>query len=413
MTTQNRNAPALRFPEFNGDWEEKKLGQIFKITSGTTPLRAVNAYFENGNHFWVKTTDLNNYFITETEEKVTDLALQKTSLKKLPVGTLLIAMYGGFNQIGRTGLLKVEAGINQALSAIQPKNEIIEPYFLLLYLNHNVDDWKNFAASSRKDPNITKKDVEGFNISFPTLPEQQKIAAFLTAVDEKIQQLAKKKDLLEQYKKGVMQKIFNQEIRFKDDNGNDFADWEEKPLSNFLFETRKRNGELKYTKQQVLSVSGEAGIVNQIQHMGRSYAGESVHNYHIVETGDIVYTKSPLKSNPYGIVKVNKGVAGIVSTLYAVYSCKENIIGEFIDYYFEIDDNTNKYLRPLVRKGAKNDMKINNAHVLTGLISIPSIPEQRKIIDFFEAMDRKINSVNQQLEKTKEYKKGLLQQMFV
>jgi len=96
-------------------------------------------------------------------------------------------------------------------------------------------------------------------------------------------------------------------------------DWEHKKLSALLSEAKKRNEDLKYDKDEVLSVSGELGIVNQIEHLGRSYAGVSVHQYHVVEVGDIVYTKSPLKANPFGIIKINKGKAGIVSTLYAVY----------------------------------------------------------------------------------------------
>jgi type I restriction enzyme, S subunit len=184
-------------------------------------------------------------------------------------------------------------------------------------------------------------------------------------------------------------------------------------LNKILFETKQRNIKLNYGKEDVLSVSGEFGVVNQIDFMGRSYAGESVHNYHVVRTGDIVYTKSPLKSNPYGIIKSNKGQAGIVSTLYAVYGCRENVSSDYLDYYFQLDDNTNSYLRPLVHKGAKNDMKINNAHVLSSSISIPSLPEQQKIADCLSAVDAKIGLVGRQIEGAKAYKKGLLRQLFV
>lgn len=116
----------------------------------------------------------------------------------------------------------------------------------------------------------------------------------------------------------------------------EFTDhWNNTKLSELLKEAKKRNADLKYTKDEVLSVSGEMGIVNQIEHLGRSYAGVSVHQYHIVEVGDIVYTKSPLKANPYGIIKQNKKKAGIVSTLYAVYNVKEeNAHGEFIELEF-------------------------------------------------------------------------------
>src|SRR6476660_5945811 len=137
--------------------------------------------------------------------------------------------------------------------------------------------------------------------------------------------------------------------------------WKRRGLRELLSESKKRNFDSTYSRRDVLSVSGELGVINQIDHLGRSYAGESILNYHVVEHGDVVYTKSPLKANPYGIIKTNKGTAGIVSTLYAVYRVNSlTCDGLFLDYYFSLDNHTNKYLRPLVRKGAKNDMKISN-----------------------------------------------------
>lgn len=190
-------------------------------------------------------------------------------------------------------------------------------------------------------------------------------------------------------------------------------EWESKKLNELLSEAKKRNVNLKFSKNQVLSVSGEFGIVNQIDHLGRSYAGESVHNYHIVETGDIVYTKSPLKNNPYGIIKLNKGVPGIVSTLYAVYKVNiEAADGHFLDYYFSLDANTNRYLRPLVKKGAKNDMKINNAYVLHDRIYVPCIDEQKEIASFFITIDDKLQQLNNKKSLLAKYKKGVVQQIF-
>lgn len=190
-------------------------------------------------------------------------------------------------------------------------------------------------------------------------------------------------------------------------------EWEHKCLNELLTEAKKRNENLKYGKDEVLSVSGELGIVNQIEHLGRSYAGVSVHNYHVVEVGDIVYTKSPLKANPFGIIKLNKGKAGIVSTLYAVYKVNtQNGYGPFIDYYFSLDANTNRYLRPLVKKGAKNDMKINNAYVLHDKIYAPAIPEQKRIASFFTVLDKKIKELNQKKTLLEQYKKGVMQKIF-
>ena len=194
----------------------------------------------------------------------------------------------------------------------------------------------------------------------------------------------------------------------------EFTDhWNNTKLSELLKEAKKRNADLKYTKDEVLSVSGEMGIVNQIEHLGRSYAGVSVHQYHVVEVGDIVYTKSPLKANPYGIIKQNKKKAGIVSTLYAVYNVKEeNAHGEFIEQYFSLDENLNRYLRPLVRKGAKNTLQVSDAEALRGNFLIPSVAEQKKITQLLNILDKKIEQLKQKKSLLEKYKKGIMQKIF-
>lgn len=159
-------------------------------------------------------------------------------------------------------------------------------------------------------------------------------------------------------------------------------------LATVLSENKERNEDLRFGKDDVLSVSGEQGIVNQIDLLGRSYAGESVAPYHVVETGDVVYTKSPLKENPYGIIKQNRGVPGIVSTLYAVYHCISPVTGQYVENYFCVDSFLNNYLKPLVKRGAKNDMKVNNEDVLLGRIPLPPIQEQKRINEILAHYDR-------------------------
>ncbi len=180
-----------------------------------------------------------------------------------------------------------------------------------------------------------------------------------------------------------------------------------KKLSRYLIENTDRNKALKYDKSDVLSVSGEFGIVNQIAFQGRSFAGESVAEYHIVETDDIVYTKSPLKANPYGIIKVNNGNPGIVSTLYAVYH-PIDVIPQYIDYYFCNDLRLNKYLKPLVNIGAKHDMKVNNAAVLFGDVYFPNATEQSKIVEFLQILDYRIKKQRALVESLKKYKRGVI-----
>jgi type I restriction enzyme S subunit len=192
----------------------------------------------------------------------------------------------------------------------------------------------------------------------------------------------------------------------------DAGDWERRKLSDFLFEAKQRNRQLKYGPSEVLSVSGEYGCVNQIKLLGRSYAGVSVKDYHVVETGDIVYTKSPLKRNPYGIIKANKGKPGIVSTLYAVYRTTGICHPDYLDHYFSRDYSLNRYLQPIVRKGAKNDMKVNNAAVLSGEIWAPKLKEQQKITDCLTSLDELLAADGQKLAALRTYKQGLMRQVF-
>ncbi|WP_086489766.1 restriction endonuclease subunit S [Thioflexithrix psekupsensis] len=226
--------PSLRFPEFReaGEWVEKKLGEIAAIRSGSTPLRANPEFFKDGNIPWVKTTDLNNSFIYKTEEYLTS----KTNAKINPEESVLVAMYGGFNQIGRTGFLKIPAATNQAISVLNTDRKKVLPIYLLTWLNAKVENWKKIASSSRKDPNITGSDVASFLIVYPKLEEQQKIAACLSSLDELITAHSQKLDALKKHKKGLMQQLFPAEgqtvpsLRFPE--FREAGEWVEKSLKN-------------------------------------------------------------------------------------------------------------------------------------------------------------------------------------
>lgn len=200
----------------------------------------------------------------------------------------------------------------------------------------------------------------------------------------------------------------NPKIRFKGFT----KDWEQRKLGDYLEVSKEKNRDEGFGKEDVLSVSGEFGIVNQIEFQGRSFAGASVKNYGVVEVFDIVYTKSPLKSNPYGIIKTNKGKAGIVSTLYAVYKPKNNVDSEFIQIYFELDSRMNSYMHPLVNKGAKNDMKVSDENALKGPVIFPRIEEQKMISQYFSNLDHLITLHQRKCEQTKKLKKYMLQKMF-
>ena len=252
-------------------------------------------------------------------------------------------------------------------------------------------------------------------IDIPKYEEQYMIGEMLDKLDNLITLHQRKYDKLVNVKKAMLEKMFPKDgadvptIRFKG-----FTEaWEQRKLIDYLEVSSLKNKDEAYRKEDVLSVSGDCGIVNQIEFQGRSFAGVSVAPYGVVETGDIVYTKSPLKSNPYGIIKTNKEKPGIVSTLYAVYKPLDNVYSEFVQIYFEQNSRMNNYMHPLVNKGAKNDMKVSDENALKGEVCFPNRDEQIKISGYFAKIDNLITLHQRKLEKLKNLKKACLEKMFV
>ena len=239
---------------------------------------------------------------------------------------------------------------------------------------------------------IHETDFLNIVVTVPTIEEQKRIGDFLDGLDSLI--------TLHQRKC----------YRFIDIA---LDAWEQRKLEEYLGVSKEKNRDESFGKDDVLSVSGEYGIVNQIEFQGRSFAGASVANYGVVEGGDVVYTKSPLKSNPYGIIKTNKGKTGIVSTLYAVYKPKNNVGAEFVQIYFELDSRMNSYMHPLVNKGAKNDMKVSDENALKGSVIFPKIDEQKAISKYFAHLDHLITLHQHKCDELQKLKKFMLQNMFV
>ena len=218
------------------DWDCVHIGDVAETSSGATPSRAKQQeYFDGGTIPWVKTLDLNNSSILETDECVTPSALQQTSLRLYPKGSVLVAMYGGFNQIGRTGMLTKEATINQALTAIRPDQSRLSSRFLLSYLNFRAEYWKSVASSSRKDPNITGRDVREFPIALPPLREQKAAGEALQDIEDQILMLDELIDKKTEIKQAAMQDLLTGNRRLPGFEG----EWEVKTL----FELARRNKE--------------------------------------------------------------------------------------------------------------------------------------------------------------------------
>ncbi|MCF3106355.1 restriction endonuclease subunit S [Streptomyces roseoverticillatus] len=163
-------------------WNVRGIGEICSVGSGGTPPRKEGAkFFTHGGVPWVKTLDLTEGEVSATSETLTPLAVKSARLRTYPPGSVLVAMYGGWEQIGRTGILSLPATVNQAISALEPGSDV-DPVYLLCALQHGRPRWRRVAASSRKDPNITKDDVRKFLIPLPPLEEQAKIVEIRDAL---------------------------------------------------------------------------------------------------------------------------------------------------------------------------------------------------------------------------------------
>ena len=187
--------------------------------------------------------------------------------------------------------------------------------------------------------------------------------------------------------------------------------WEQRKLESVLLVSTEKNIRNEYSRNEVLSVSREAGTVNQIEYQGRSFAGEDLSGYKVVHEGELIYTKSPLRGAPYGIFQVAT-IRGILSPLYAVYKSSNLALASFVATYLKNDSVATKYLAPLVTKGAKNTINVTDEGALKGKILIPQVAEQQRIYSLFVKIDGLLSLHQRKLDNVKMLKKSLLQKLF-
>lgn len=404
--------PKMRFYGYDSPWKVSKLGELFEIYSGNTPSRSDRNNYDNGTIPWIKTTDLNNSLIYVNEEKITDHGAKK--LKTLPKNTILIAMYGGFNQIGRTGLLTYPATINQALASLLPVKEI-NSYFLLNYLNLRKDSWRNVAASSRKDPNITKNDVEKFKISFPSLEEQSAIGSLFRILDDL---LASYKENLANYqslKETMLSKMFPKdgqtipEIRLDGFEG----EWIEKRLKDISKRVIRKNNNL--VSERALTISAQFGLIDQEEFFQKKIASKDVSGYYLIKKGEFAYNKSYSTGYPLGAIKrLDKYENGVLSTLYILFKAVD-VDSDYLAHYYE-SDKWHREVSMCAAEGARNHGLLNIAPAdffNTRLVMPKELDEQQAIGAYFSNLDNLIAAHQEKISQLETLKKKLLQDMFI
>ncbi|HEM7759488.1 restriction endonuclease subunit S [Acinetobacter baumannii] len=404
--------PKLRFKEFGGDWKLENLGDSFSLISGYAFPSTSSV--ESGAK-WLKIADVGIQEMTPNNPSYLPLGyLDKYSQFIVNKNDYVIALTRPILnkklKIAQVGNLYDGALLNQRVAKIHSKNNNLDFIYSLLQRSKTVEELENSIAGT-DPPNLSLNDVKEIKLAFPSKEEQTKIASFLFAVDEKIKQLTQKHELLIQYKQGMMQKLFSQQIRFKADDGSEFGEWEDKSLNEIASKQSNKNKDDLIT--EVLTNSATQGIIKQSDYFDREIVTESnLNGYYIVNLNDFVYNPRISVHAPVGPIKRNKKCLGVMSPLYTVFTVKEGNL-TYLEYFFD-SNFWHDYVKSVANSGARHDrMNIINKDFFDMPILYPCLEEQTKIANFLSAIDQKIEVVAQQIEQAKQWKKGLLQQMFV
>ncbi|MCL4182548.1 MAG: restriction endonuclease subunit S [Burkholderiaceae bacterium] len=405
-------------------WRASTLAQIGTIKSGSTPERAKHErYFVGGRWPWVKTMDLTNDVVESTDERITDEALNESSCRLFPEGTVLVAMYGGYKQIGRTGVLRKESAVNQAISAIELDRRQADPMYVLHWLNGNVGLWRNFAASSRKDPNITRDDVCAFPICLPLLDEQMKVARILSTWDEAI---ARTKSLLEnrseQWQALLAMTLHlapaNPRVDGRADNGGYPASvqpgvpnlppsphgWRRASLGRHLSEVRRTADLSPNNVYRLVTVKRSRGGVE----LRESLPGRDIKtpSQFYVRDGDFLISKRQIVHGACGIVPAELDGA-IVSNEYAVLNSDGQIDLRFLRYLSE-----SRYFQQTCFHSSigvhVEKMIFKTERWLRWPFNIPPLPVQQRIVEVLDTARREIELISAQIDRLKREKAALM-----
>lgn len=411
---KQKNVPALRFPEYTEtkEWDKKELGEVADITklAGYEYTKHI-VYKDTGNIIALRALNIKNNALNLSEVKyIDDSDFTKLQRSKLYIGDLMFTYIGA--NIGDVALINENDRFYLApnVARIRANSKYLNYIFILQYFNIptflNQEIYSFIASSSQ--PALSMESIRKFKISLPSLPEQTKIANFLTAIDTKIQQLTQKKALLEQYKKGVMQQLFSQKIRFKDENGQDYPDWEEKRLGDIAEITgggtpdtsikKYWNGHIEWFTPTELKSKYVSNSQRKL-----SVAGVKESSAKILPVGTVLFTSRATVGDVSIALKECTTNQGFQSFIVS-----KNYNNEFV--YYWITKNKKEFLK---RASGSTFLEISKNEIQRIKIFTPILKEQIKIANFLIAIDIKIETVLKQIEQTQAYKKGLLQQMFI
>ncbi|HDX9502018.1 TPA: restriction endonuclease subunit S [Bacillus thuringiensis] len=394
------------------NWEIRRIKDVCDTTSGGTPSRSKAEYYDLGTIPWIKTGELKHKYIFETEEKITEVALQQSSAKLVPKNSVLMAMYGA--TIGKTSINKIEATTNQACCAMIPKGKL-EPEFLYYVLSSNKDKIVALGAGGAQ-PNISQQIIREIEIPFPPQEEQQKIVSILTSVDEAIEKAEAIIEQTEKVKKGLMQQLLTKGIghtKFKKTEiGEVPEEWSVLTLGDVTSESAfgprfpadKYDLNGNYALLRTTDIS-EAGEINY-RTMPLANLPEDKFQKHALERGDLLVTRS----GTCGIVCVfednNKPV--IPGAFLIRFRVNNLALPQFLGIFMMSDLGQNK-IQTMASGGVQKNLSGTNLKKL--IIPLPTITEQKEIVTTIKVFENKINNEKKSLQQLHVLKKGLMQSL--
>ena len=403
-------APKLRFKEFDGDWFSKKIIELADYVDyrGKTPKKV-----ESGVLLVTAKNIKQGYLDYSTSQEFIEPSDFEDVMRrgKVELNDVLITTEAPLGNIASVD--RVDIALAQRVIKYRGKPHLLDNLFLKQkFLSESFQEVLQSKATGGTVQGIKGSVLHQISLIVPFKEEQTQIATFLSSVDEKIAQLTQKQQLLSQYKQGMMQKLFSQQIRFKADDGSDFGEWEEIQLNKVASRVTRKN---KEDNQNALTISAQMGLVNQQEYFSKQIASRDLTKYYLLHQGEFAYNKSYSAGYPMGAIKRLKLYdKGVVSTLYICFALNNQLHAEFFEHYVESGALVSE-LEKIAQEGARNHglLNINLQEFFEIALLKPCLEEQTKIANFLSAIDQKIEVVTQQIEQAKTWKKGLLQQMFV
>lgn len=407
--------PLLRFPSYSEGWINVELAKIGRYLGGGTPDRTKLEYWE-GSFPWISSSDIveNDIHNISTTRFITRQAIDESATKVIPKNSILIVSRVG---IGKFAIANTDLCTSQDFTNITVDSSKFDSFFLgYLFSARKARFLRLSQGTSIKG--FTSDDIKKSRFVMPkALEEQRKIALFLTSVDKRIDLLIQKRNELEQYKNGVMYKIFNQEVRFKDADGNDYPAWKKKKIGdigktyNGLTGKSKEDFGIGKRYIQYMQIFSNSKI--EIRHFGLVDVNKN-DNQNKVKKGDVFFTTSSETPNEIGTASV---LLEDVEDVYLNSFCfgfRPNSVLELIPEFAQFLFRSGPVRRKIIRL-AQGSTRYNMSKMefMKQTIMLPIPEEQLKIASFLSAIDNKIENVKLQIDIVNKWKKGLLQQMFV